>query len=47
MYKNFVKRFLDMIFSLLGIIILSPVFLVVALVIKFDDAGPVFLSKNE
>lgn len=46
MYKNFVKRFLDMILSLLGIIILSPVFLVVALVIKFDDAGPVFFKQK-
>ena len=46
MYKNFVKRFFDIIFSLLGMIILSPLFLCVALAIKIDDGGPVFFKQK-
>lgn len=46
-----VKRFLDFIISLLGLIVLSPVFLVTAAAIKLYDGGPVFykqvrLTKN-
>ncbi|MEI7982735.1 MAG: sugar transferase, partial [Bacteroidota bacterium] len=32
-------RFFDILFSLLGIILLSPLFLVVALLIMFDSKG--------
>ena len=46
MYKNFVKRFFDIILSLLGMIILSPLFLCVALAIKIDDGGPVFFKQK-
>lgn len=46
MYKNFVKRFFDIIFSLLGMIILSPLFLCVAIAIKIDDSGPVFFKQK-
>ena len=46
MYKNFLKRFFDIIFSLLGMIILSPLFLCVALAIKIDDGGPVFFKQK-
>ena len=35
-------RFFDILFSLLGIILLSPLFLVVALLIMFDSKGGVF-----
>ncbi len=37
-----VKRFLDILFSLIVLIICSPIFLVVALLIKIDSKGPVF-----
>lgn len=47
MYKAFVKRFFDVIFSLLGMIILSPLLLGVALAVKIDDAaGPVFFKQK-
>ena len=46
MYKNFVKRFFDIILSLLGMIILSPLFLLVALAIKIDDGGTVFFTQK-
>ena len=46
MYKNCIKRLFDIVFSLLGMIILSPLFLGVALAIKIDDRGPVFFKQH-
>ncbi|HJC04496.1 sugar transferase [Ligilactobacillus hohenheimensis] len=40
------KRVFDVIASLLGLVILSPVFLVLAICIKLDDGGPVFYSQE-
>lgn len=40
----FLKRLFDIVASLLGLIIFSPVFLVVAILIKLDSKGPVFLD---
>ena len=37
-----VKRFLDILFSLIVLIICLPIFLIVALLIKIDSKGPVF-----
>lgn len=39
------KRLFDIIFSLTALIILSPVFLIVALIIKLDSPGPVFFKQ--
>jgi len=39
------KRFLDVICSLLGIIVLSPVLAVTAIAIKIDDPGPVLFKQ--
>ena len=45
--KNLIKRMFDVIFSLLLIIFLSPVFLVIALAIKLESKGPVlYVSKR-
>jgi lipopolysaccharide/colanic/teichoic acid biosynthesis glycosyltransferase len=38
------KRLFDIIFSVAGLIILSPVFLLTALMIKLDDRGPLFYA---
>ena len=38
----FIKRCIDIILSLLGLIILSPVFLLIAILIKKEDHGNVF-----
>jgi exopolysaccharide biosynthesis polyprenyl glycosylphosphotransferase len=47
LFFYFFKRCLDIVISLLGIIILSPVFLVVAFLIKYEDRkGPVFFSQE-
>ncbi len=45
MYK-YIKRGLDFILSLLGLIILSPVFLVLVIWIKFDSKGPVLFKQK-
>ena len=40
----FLKRLVDIVFSFVGLIILSPVFLVVAVLIKLDSKGPVLVK---
>lgn len=42
-YKFF-KRFFDIILSITALIILSPIFIIIALAIKLEDGGPVFFS---
>lgn len=46
MYKKFFKRFVDIIASGLGIIILFPFFVIVACIIKIDSKGPVFFTQK-
>ncbi len=41
-----VKRVVDVITSLVGLVLLSPVFLIIALLIKMEDGGPVFYSSK-
>ena len=41
-----VKRFWDLVFSVLGLIIFSPVFLLTMLFIKIDDGAAVFFLQN-
>lgn len=41
-----IKRVLDFIISLSALIILSPLFLIIALWIKFDSPGPVFFRQK-
>lgn len=45
MYKAF-KRFCDIVISLLGLIILSPLMLVVAIAIKIESKGPVLFTQT-
>lgn len=42
----FIKRLIDVIGSLSGIILLSPLLLVVALLIKFESKGPIFFHQK-
>jgi len=44
-YKS-VKRVFDIIFSFSGLIILSPILLIVATIIKLDSKGPIFLKQE-
>ena len=41
-----VKRAFDLIFSTIGILILSPVFLIVAIIIKIDSKGPIYFRQD-
>ena len=45
MYQN-IKRLFDFILSLVGLIILSPVFLVLLVAIKLDSPGPVLFKQK-
>ena len=42
----FIKRLFDLVFSSIGLAVLSPVFLIVALAIKLEDGGPVFFRQE-
>ena len=46
MYSKFFKRVIDVLLSFLGLIILSPVFLIISLLIVIDDPGPVFFTQK-
>lgn len=44
--QEFVKRVMDIVFSLAGLVIASPFMLVIAFLIKVYDGGPVFYKQN-
>ena len=46
MYKNFVKRLIDIVLSAMAIIFLSLPMLIVAIAIKIDDPGPVLFKQK-
>lgn len=43
---NFLKRSIDISGSLIGIALLSPVFIIVSLMIKIDSKGPIIFSQK-
>ena len=45
LYKNVIKRILDISVSLVALIVLLIPFLLIALLIKFDSKGPVFFKQ--
>ncbi len=45
-YNVFFKRLFDIILSFVGLVLLSPVFLLVTIAIKIDDPGPVFFTQK-
>ncbi|MDT2757482.1 sugar transferase [Enterococcus asini] len=46
MYKNYLKRGIDFLLSLIGIIVLSPVLLILSLAIKLDSKGPIIFQQK-
>lgn len=46
MYRKYIKRVLDFLVALVGLIIASPIFLVVAILIKIDSKGPVMFRQD-
>lgn len=45
-YEKFGKRFFDVTVSFAGLVVLSPVFLIISLLIKLTDKGPVFFKQT-
>lgn len=46
MYKHFLKRVIDTLLSGIGILLLIPFWLVMAIAIKIDSKGPVFFKQK-
>ncbi len=42
----YVKRAIDMVLSFVGLVMLAPVFLLLALAVKLDSKGPVFFKQK-
>lgn len=45
-YEQYVKRVLDIVLSFCGLVVLSPVFLVISLWIVIDDPGPILFTQK-
>ncbi|MGB9613304.1 MAG: sugar transferase, partial [Candidatus Margulisiibacteriota bacterium] len=45
-FNAFIKRIIDLVFSLIGLILFSPLFLIVAILIKITSPGPVFFIQD-
>ena len=46
MYKHFLKRVIDITLSFTGLVLLSPVFIVLIIAIKATDPGPAFFTQK-
>ncbi len=44
--KNYIKRIVDILISFILLVLLSPIFLIVAVLIKIDSRGSVFFSQD-
>lgn len=45
-YKNYLKRFFDIVISLFAIILLSPLLIIVALMVKFKLGSPIIFKQK-
>ena len=46
MYKHFFKRFIDIVLSFIGIVVLALPMVIFALIIKAEDPGPAFFKQK-
>ena len=46
MYEKYIKRGLDVLLSFGGLVVLSPVFLILAVAIYIDDPGPILFTQK-
>lgn len=46
MYKNFFKRIIAFVVSLIGLVLLSPIFLIISIIVKIDSRGPIFFKQK-
>lgn len=45
-YISFLKRLFDLVISFFGLVILSPILFIIAILIKIDDPGPVLFTQK-
>lgn len=45
-FYEFLKRIIDILMSVLSLIVLSPVFIIIAIAIKLDSSGPIVYSQT-
>ncbi|MEF9984618.1 MAG: sugar transferase [Oscillospiraceae bacterium] len=46
MYQKFFKRAIDLVLSVIGVIVLSPLFLIITIAIKLDDPGSAIFKQK-
>lgn len=46
MYKSIIKRMIDFILSLFGLVILSPLFIIISIIIKCTSKGPILFKQK-
>lgn len=46
-FYEFFKRVIDILGSFTGLLLLSPLFIIIALIVKFTSKGSVFFHKRE
>ena len=46
MYQHFFKRFFDIFISFVGLLMLLPVFIILAILIYWEDGGPIFFIQQ-
>ena len=45
MYQKYIKRFIDIILSVSGLVLMIPIFICVGILIKLSSAGPIFYKQ--
>lgn len=45
-YEKYGKRIFDLVFALLALLILSPMFIIISISIKMEDSGPIFFVQK-
>jgi len=46
MYRKYIKRFLDFLLAIMALIVISPVFLIISLLVKIKIGKPIFFSQE-
>lgn len=46
MYQKYLKRMISTVISVLGILLLSWLFIIISIAVVIDDPGPVFFSQK-
>lgn len=46
MYERIIKRILDLLFSLILVVILFPIFIIISILIKLEDGGPIIYKQK-